>query len=214
MSYLTDKLRAPRREAEGEITVPGQMFDDIVAANPGRRTLLKNSVGLSLLSVFGATLAGCGSGSDNDDDDEGPGNGGGTGPSADYSVSFTPLADNLTPDTVLVPEGYVAEVLYSAGDKCMIGSLGYSGTPQSYPATENQAGGQHDGMHFYALEGVDPDKGGLLVLNHENVDRQTLDLSTDAVRTNLSNVGVSVIEIARGDNGKWSVNTNSSYNKR
>ncbi|HYG43955.1 MAG TPA: alkaline phosphatase PhoX [Bordetella sp.] len=217
MSYLTDKLRAPRREAQGEITVPGQMFDEIVAANPGRRTLLKNSVGLSLLSVFGATLAGCGSGSDDDDDDDAPGgdNGGGTDPTGpDYSVNFTPLADNLTPDTVLVPEGYVAEVLYSAGDKCMIGSLGYTGIPQSYPATENQAGGQHDGMHFYPLDGMDPNKGGLLVMNHENVDAETLDRSTDAVRTNLSNVGVSVIEIAQNDEGLWSVNANSSYNKR
>src|SRR3546814_10126228 len=96
----------------------------------------------------------------------------------------------------------------------MVGCLGYSGTPQSYPATENQSGGQHEGMHFYPLEGVAPNKGGLLVLNHENVDGQTLDLATDAVRTNLSNVGVSVIEIARADDGKWSVNPNSSYNKR
>ncbi|MBV7486507.1 PhoX family phosphatase [Bordetella sp. BOR01] len=219
MSYLTDKLRAPRREAQGEITVPGQMFDEIVAANPARRTLLKNSVGLSLLSVFGATLAGCGSSSDDDDDapggDNGGDNGGGTDPAGpDYSVNFTPLADNLTPDTVLVPEGYVAEVLYSAGDKCAIGSLGYTGIPQSYPATDNQAGGQHDGMHFYPLEGVDPSKGGLLVLNHENVDGATLDLGTDATKTNLSNVGVSVIEIARADDGQWSVNANSSYNKR
>src|SRR3546814_929497 len=125
MSYLTDKLRAPRREAEGDITVPGQMLDDIVAANPARRTLLKNSVGLSLLSVFGATLAGCGSGSDDDDDDDSGGNGGGTDPSgADYSVNFTPLADHLTPDAVLVPAGYVAQVLYSAGGKFMIGSVG------------------------------------------------------------------------------------------
>src|SRR3546814_6980059 len=110
------------------------MFDEIIAANPGRRTLLKNSVGLSLLSVFGVTLAGCGSGSDDDDDAPGGDNGSGTDPGGpDYSVNFTPLADNLTPDTVLVPEGYVAAVLYSAGDKCMIGSLGYTGIPQSYP---------------------------------------------------------------------------------
>lgn len=220
MSYLTDKLRAPRREAQGEVTVPGQMFDDIVAANPARRTILRNSLGLSILSVFGATLAGCGSSSDDDDDSPAPGDGDGgdngstdpTGP--DYSVNFEPLGDKIMADTVTVPKGYVAEVLYSAGDKCMIGSLGYTGIPQAYPATETQAGGQHDGMHFYPLEGVDPNKGGLLVLNHENVDDATLDLAADATRTNLSNVGVSVIEIARTDDGKWSVNTNSRYNKR
>jgi len=221
MSYLTDKLRAPNREALGEITVPGQMFEDIVAANPARRTLLRNSVGLSLLSLFGATLTACGSGSDDDDDagngggdGDGGGDGGGSVPEVDYSVKFTPLEGLITADTVTVPQGYLVEVLYSAGDKCAIGSIGYTGTPQSFPITEQQAGGQHDGMHFYPLEGVDPNKGGLLVINHENVDGKTLDLSTNKTQTNLSNVGVSVIEITRSDDGKWSVNTNSSYNKR
>ena len=183
MSYLTDKLRAPHREAQGEVTVPGQMLDEIVAANPERRTLLKNSFGLSMLSVFGASTLLTACGGDDDDDDapvvEEPAPVGETPPPAptgpDYSVTFTPLGDKIVADTVTVPTGYVAEVLYSAGDKCMIGSVGYAGIPQSYPATENQSGGQHDGMHFYALEGVDPNQGGLLVLNHEALDDETLD---------------------------------------
>ncbi|WLW61209.1 PhoX family phosphatase [Achromobacter aegrifaciens] len=221
MSHLTDKLRAPYREAQGEVTVPGQMFDEIVAANPQRRTLLKNSFGLSMLSVFGAStlLTACG-GSDDDDNDDAPsGNEPGEGgskptPGPDYSVTFTPLADKIVADTVTVPAGYVAEVLYSAGDKCMIGSVGYAGVPQSYPATETQSGGQHDGMHFYALPGVDPNQGGLLVLNHESLDDETLNQSVEGVKTRLSNVGVSVIEIARGANGAWAVKTDSRYNKR
>ncbi|WP_459615001.1 PhoX family protein [Bordetella sp. 2513F-2] len=224
MSYLTDKLRAPSREAQGEVTVPGQMLDEIVAANPARRTVLRNTFGLSMLSVFGATLAACG-GDDDDDDDTAPGTGGGdTGGGEDggtpdpvqpdYSVTFEPLEDKITADMVSVPNGYVAEVLYSAGDKCMIGSVGYTGIPQSYPATETQAGGQHDGMHYYPLEGVDPNKGGLLVLNHENLDNATLDQDVEGLKTRLSNVGVSVIEIQRGDDGKWSVKTDSTYNKR
>jgi secreted PhoX family phosphatase len=219
MSYLTDKLRAPSREAQDEVTVPGQMFDEIVAANPQRRTLLKNSFGLSMLSVFGAStlLTACGGSDDDDDDTSGnePGEGGTKPPPGpDYSVTFTPLADKIVADTVTVPAGYVAEVLYSAGDKCMIGSAGYAGVPQSYPATETQSGGQHDGMHFYALPGVDPNQGGLLVLNHEALDDETLDQSVEGVKTRLSNVGVSVIEIARGANGAWTVKTDSRYNKR
>nr|WP_315527856.1 PhoX family phosphatase [uncultured Achromobacter sp.] len=222
MSYLTDKLRAPSREARGEVTVPGQMFDEIIAANPTRRTLLKNSFGLSVLSVFGVTaLAGCSS----DDDDDGdtatppeqpkPETPAPTPePGPDYSVTFKPLGDKIVADTVTVPEGYVAEVLYSAGDKCVIGSAGYLGVPQSYPATETQAGGQHDGMHFYALDGVDPNQGGLLVLNHESLDSSTLDVTVEGVKTRLSNVGVSVVEIARDKDGKWAVKADSRYNKR
>ncbi|SSW69837.1 hypothetical protein AVE30378_03686 [Achromobacter veterisilvae] len=216
MSYLTDKLRAPYREAQGELTVPGQMLEDIVAANPQRRSLLKNSFGLSMLSVFGAStlLTACG-GDDDDDDAPATGGDGSTGPAGpDYSVTFKPLDDKLVADTVTVPEGYVAEVLYSAGDKCAIGSAGYAGIPQSYPATETQAGGQHDGMHFYPLAGVDPNQGGLLVLNHEALDNATLDQGVEGLRTRLSNVGVSVVEIARGGDGAWSVKADSRYNKR
>lgn len=214
MSYLTDKLRAPYREAQGEVTVPGQMFDEIVAANPARRTLLKNSFGLSILSVFGATsLAACGS--DGDSTPAPGGGGGGTDPvGPDYSVKFERLADKITADTVTVPKDYEVQVLYSAGDKCEAGSAGYAGTPQSWPDTETQAGGQHDGMHYYALDGVDPNQGGLLVLNHESTDNATLNLTVDGTKTRLSNVGVSVVEIARGDDGSWAVKANSRYNKR
>jgi len=222
MSYLTDKLRAPSREARGEVTVPGQMFDEIIAANPTRRTLLKNSFGLSVLSVFGVTaLAGCSSDDDDGDDTAAPPEQPTPEtpvptpePGPDYSVTFKPLGDKIVADTVTVPEGYVAEVLYSAGDKCVIGSAGYLGVPQSYPATETQAGGQHDGMHFYALDGVDPNQGGLLVLNHESLDNSTLDVSVEGVKTRLSNVGVSVVEIARDKDGKWAVKADSRYNTR
>ncbi|AZG06470.1 PhoX family phosphatase [Pigmentiphaga sp. H8] len=219
MSYLTDKLRAPSREAQGEVTVPGQMFDEIVAANPARRTLLRNSFGLSILSVFGATtLAACGSDGDSAPAPGGGGGGGGGGGTdpvgPDYSVKFERLADKITADTVTVPKDYQVQVLYSAGDKCEAGSAGYAGTPQSWPDTETQAGGQHDGMHYYALDGVDPNKGGLLVLNHESTDNATLNLTVEGTKTRLSNVGVSVVEIARGDDGNWTVKANSRYNKR
>ena len=216
MSYLTDKLRAPSREAQGEVTVPGQMFDEIVAANPARRTLLRNSFGLSILSVFGATtLAACGSDGDSAPAPGGGGDGGGGGGTdpvgPDYSVKFERLADKITEDAVTVPKNYQVQVLYSAGDKCEAGSAGYAGTPQSWPDTETQAGGQHDGMHYYALDGVDPNKGGLLVLNHESTDNATLNLDVERTRTRLSNVGVSVVEI---DDGAWAVKANSRYNKR
>jgi len=219
MSYLTDKLRAPSREAQGEVTVPGHMFDEIVAANPARRTLLRNSFGLSILSVFGATtLAACGSDGDSAPAPGGGGDGGGGGGTdpvgPDYSVKFERLADKITEDAVTVPKNYQVQVLYSAGDKCEAGSAGYAGTPQSWPDTETQAGGQHDGMHYYALDGVDPNKGGLLVLNHESTDNATLDLDVERTRTRLSNVGVSVVEIVRGDDGAWAVKANSRYNKR
>lgn len=232
MSYLTDAARAASRETHGEVTVPGQMFDAIVAANPARRTLFKNTMALSMLSIFGASaLTACGGGNDDAPaaPDGGGTGGGGTGGGAevpagpDYSVTFTPLGNKIVADTVTVPQGYVAEILYSAGDKCVIGSVGYSGLPQLHPATELQAGSQHDGMHYFAIPGVDPNQRGLLAINHENLDSKILGFTggrynaatatTVEKKTALSTVGVSVIEVERDASGKWSVKP-SAYNQR
>ncbi|WP_043421823.1 PhoX family protein [Cupriavidus basilensis] len=230
MSYLTDKARAPRRNAEGVVTVPGQMLEDIVAANPARRTVLRGGLSLSLLSVFGTSslLGACGG-----DDDVAatpastPAPAPGTPAPApvqplDYSVRFTPVADKVTADTVTLPSTYSYDVLFSAGDPVEVGAPGYSGTPQSSAETERQAGGNHDGMHFFALPGVDPQKGGLLAINHETLDAAILFASgsysaatatPEQKKIALSSVGVSIIEIELVG-GKWQVKKNSRYNKR
>lgn len=235
MSYLTDKARAPYREAEGVVTVPGQMLEDIVAANPERRKILRGGLSMSLLSVFGASglVAACGGDDDGPSPAPAPAPGAGPAPAPapgpapaeplDYSVRFTPVADKVTADTVTLPANYSYEVLFSAGDPVEAGSVGYTGTLQSSADTERQAGGQHDGMHYFAIPGVDPQKGGLLAINHENLDSALLfpsGFSYDAAtatpeqkRLALSHVGVSVIEVEM-TNGKWQVKKNSRYNKR
>ncbi|MGY8525673.1 PhoX family protein [Paracidovorax citrulli] len=226
MSYLTDKARAKSRAAEGYVTVPGKMLEDIVAANPERRKVLRGGLSLSLLSVFGSTslLAACGG---DDDDAPAPAPAPAPGPTEpaplDYSIRFTPVADKVTADTVTVPENYTVQVLFSAGDAVEIGSVGYSGTPLSSAETERLAGGQHDGMHFFEIPGVDPLKGGLLAINHENLDSEILfgaDFDYDEAtatpeqkRLALSHVGVSIIEVEFVD-GKWAVKRDSRYNKR
>lgn len=225
MSYLTDEFRAKKRAEQGVVTVEGQMLEDIVAANPSRRTMLKSGFGLSMLSVFGVTsLAACG-GSDNDDNNTGGTNP--TTPALNYGVTFTPITkvtDRANPlfDAVIVPNGYVAEVLFSAGDPVVAGSTGYKGAFQTSAETERQGGGQHDGMHFYAIPNVDPQKGGLLAINHEALDTAILfagsynaaTATAEQKKIALSNVGVSVIEVQRADDGKWSVKQNSTFNKR
>ncbi len=61
-------------------------------------------------------------------------------------------------------------VLFSPGDPVEAGSVGYTGAFHSSAETERQAGGNHDGMHYFELPGTDPQKGGLLVMNHEAMD--------------------------------------------
>lgn len=220
MSYLTDKARAPRREAAGYVTVPGQTLEEIVAANPARRKVLRGGLSLSLLSVFGSTslLAACGG-----DDDPAPAPAPAPAQPLDYKISFTPVADKVTADTVTLPANYSYQVLFSAGDPVEIGSVGYTGSLQTSADTERQAGGQHDGMHYFAIPGADPQQRGLLAINHENLDSDILfgvgvdyDAATatpEQKRMALSSVGVSIIEVEFVD-GKWAVKRDSRYNKR
>src|SRR3546814_16425600 len=83
-----------------------------------------------------------------------------------FDVNFTAVPSNLN-DTVTVPNGYVAEVLFKAGDPVESGAPGYSGSFQASSETETQAGGNPDGMEYCELTGVGPKEGGVLALNHE-----------------------------------------------
>src|SRR3546814_5864640 len=99
MSHLTDDAR--RRGAKTHITVPGQSLEEIVAADPNRRRLLKNGLlGLSILP-FAVVLSAC-------DDDEasatptlGPTPTPTLPPSMSFDVNFTAVPSNLN-DTVTV----------------------------------------------------------------------------------------------------------------
>lgn len=205
MSYLTDRARAK----VSDTPVSGQMFDDVLAKLPmSRREVLRGSFSALALSLMGGgLLAGC----DDDDDDQ-----------VSYAVKFEKVARSTT-DTVVVPAGYTAELLFAAGDPVVAGAIPFAGTFLTSADTERFAGGNHDGMHFYELPGVDPNRGGLLAINHEFPDFQILragnfDPATATVeekRIALSAVGVSVIEVARNaTSGVWSVVAGSRFNRR
>ncbi|PZU58275.1 MAG: dTDP-glucose 4,6-dehydratase [Sphingobium sp.] len=221
MSEYTDAFRAPYRALEPTIDLPEQSLEAIVAANPARRTVLKNGLlGLSVLPMLGA-LAAC---------SEDNGAVGGTPtptpaptptPTASYAIAFTSVAANRD-DKVTVPTGYTVDVMFKAGDPVEAGAPGYKGSFQPSSETEKQAGGNHDGMEFFEIAGVDPNSGGLLAINHEVPDTNILfdgsynpaTATAEQKALALSAVGVSVIEIAKGADGKWAVKSGSRFNKR
>lgn len=220
MSHLTDEARAPFRDAQPQITAGDDCLEAIVAANPARRTVLKNGLlGLSILPMLGA-LGACG------DDDDGSGSPAPTptpAPVPSYAINFAPVAINQN-DTVTVPAGYTVDVLLKAGDSVESGTPFANGTfPASATQTNFWAGGNHDGMEFFELSGVDPNMGGLLAINHELPDYNILFASgaynaatatADQKAIALSGVGVSVVEIAKGTDGKFAVKAGSRFNKR
>ncbi|WP_394820695.1 PhoX family protein [Pendulispora albinea] len=239
MSYLTDRARAAGRNPEQPEAAGGQSFDDVLAeAHVTRRTMLRGSVGASLAALFGGTALNACSSDDTlvhpnldgggptlgPDASVRPGTDAGidAGPSGPYAVQFKKIARS-TADTVVVPEGYSVDVLFAAGDAVVPGATPFTGTFLTSGETEKIAGGNHDGMAFFELPGVDPNKGGLLAINHEapdlkiliasaSYDRNTPDLEQRKIV--LSSVGVSVIEIELKADGKWGVKANSTYNKR
>jgi len=118
-------------------------------------------------------------------------------------------------DTVVVPEGYVTEVLYRWGDP-INGATPKFRADASNTADEQmlQAGMGHDGMEFFAIPGQDPNQRGLLAVNHEYTDQVLLFsdgleplppalMPMEKVRKSMASHGVSIVEIERNASGSW-----------
>jgi secreted PhoX family phosphatase len=128
-----------------------------------------------------------------------------------------------TADTVVVPEGYTAQVIAAWGEP-----VGLSGEETAFrfdgsntaAHQETQIGMHHDGIHWFHHP-VDPKSSttGLLVMNHEYTDDGLL--HTDGTKTwNAGKVrkaqaahGVSVIEVEK-KGAKWDVVRPSPWARR
>ena len=222
MSHLTDKARAPYRGETGGLSGPDSL-EAIVAENPTRRTLLRNGLfGLSVIPAM--ALAAC--------DDDGnpivtvpptptPSPTPTPTPPPSFAATFAAVAANQD-DRVTVPDGYAVDVLLKAGDSVEAGTA-YSGSfPASPAVAEKWAGGNHDGMEYFALPDVDANTRGLLAMNYEFPDFNILmadsydaaAASADQKAIALSAVGIGVVEVAKGSDGKWTVQAGSTYNRR
>ncbi len=133
-------------------------------------------------------------------------------------IGFKSVAMAAT-DTVLVPEGYSAQVLYRWGDATGLAA----GQPEFKPDASNtaaeqaqQAGMHHDGMAYFPLDGA---QRGLLALNHEYVDDGLLHpdgmktWSAEKVRKSMAAHGVSVVEVERSAQG-WQLVRPSRWARR
>lgn len=123
-------------------------------------------------------------------------------------------------DTVTVPPGYTARVLYPWGSPTGIASALPGFAPDGSNSAVHQsvqAGMHHDGMHFFPLD--NRHDRGLLVMNHEYTDERLLhtdgvtEWSAEKVAKSLHAMGVSVIEIERRADG-WRQVLPSPYARR
>ncbi|HUG35782.1 MAG TPA: PhoX family phosphatase [Candidatus Limnocylindrales bacterium] len=123
-------------------------------------------------------------------------------------------------DTIAVPRGYRAEVLYAWGDPISAGPAFRPDASNTVEDQEAQAGMHHDGLHFFPLPvGGSSSTHGLLAVNHEYTDDGLLHpggmdpWTAEKVRKSQAAHGVSVVE-ARLDRGRWSVVRPSTFARR
>ena len=128
-------------------------------------------------------------------------------------------------DTVRLPPGYIASVLYAWGDPVSDGPAFKPDAANTADEQALQAGMHHDGMHFFPFwefGGVAPaasSEHGLLAVNHEYTDDGLLHTdgmktwTAEKVRKSQAAHGVSIVEIRKRDN-EWRVVRPSRYGRR
>lgn len=186
-------------------------FNDIVEAVRSRRGFLKAGLATGAVTFLSGSLAACGGG----DDDPAP------APAAAALLGYTQVAAQ-TNDAITVPAGYRSATFCSWGDPLFANSPAWTGNATESAADQAlQFGDNHDGMHYFPLNGSSTE--GLLVMNHEYINPEyffpadvvagTTPWTADHVLKSQNAHGMSVAHV-RLNAGNWEVVRNSSYNRR
>ena len=171
----------------------------------GRRAVLRTGLGAAVAAVLGVPFGGC----------------------AVAQVRGGPMLGfrSVPPsraDRVIVPDGYAARVLCRWGEPVGVpGSMPPLTDDASSSAADQavQSGMHHDGMHYFAIPGADPNQRGVLAINHEYTDEGLLhrdghaELTAEKVRKSQHAVGVSIVEVERSGDA-WRVVRPSRYARR
>ena len=204
---------------ENSNTSANPTVDAVLGARLSRRGLLRGgvgTVGTAVLGGFGVTACG---GSDDPVPAE-----------PVKLLGFSAVGKSLA-DTVVVPAGYTASVLFALGDPMAAGVAAYKndGTDGDF---DKRAGDHHDGMEWFGLgaDGKRSDSAtdrGLLAINHEATTDEklssfflhadggvsTLPRPPSEVDKETAIHGVAVIEVAKTA-GKWGYVPSSALNFR
>lgn len=191
-------------------------FQAVVERVVSRRGFLKIGAGVSAAAFLGGLLSACGGSSSGDTPR--------TPPSAgELRLGFTAIPAN-SGNAITVPEGYVAHVLAPWGGALFADSPAWrdDGT-NTGDDQARQVGDNHDGMHFFPIDGQSSEEG-LLVVNHEYTNYEYLfgaegedggvGWTLDKVRKAQHAHGVSVIHIRKNAAGRWEQVLDSPYNRR
>ncbi|AYF33821.1 dTDP-glucose 4,6-dehydratase [Vreelandella alkaliphila] len=190
-----------------------QPFADVLAQHVSRRAVMRGGLGLAAASMLGF--------------------GGAAQALASNGVQKTPLTlafeavqGSLT-DAVVVPEGYVAQVLVPWGTPLNTGDSWQSDQSMTAERQAASVGMNHDGMAGFALDADNASRRFVLVLNNEYIDQAALwapqggptntsegKRPAEESRTEINAHGVTIVEVEKDTNGHWSHVPGSRYNRR
>ncbi|MGB7482376.1 MAG: PhoX family phosphatase [Castellaniella sp.] len=191
-----------------------ESLDQMLARLEGRRRFLRGGLGLGAVGFLGGLLPAAQAFADSP-----------SGRAAALGFKAVPMS---TADTVAVPEGYAHAVLNRWGDPLAAGAPAFRGDAGDDSAAQAaQVGYNHDGLHFFPIDGKDGVSGssteGLLVTNHEYVTPHYFfpqgvqpggtGWSLDWVRKAQHAQGVSVTHIRLDAQGRWRRVEDSPYNR-
>ncbi len=206
---------------ENANTSTNPSFDSVLRARLSRRGLLRGSVGgvgTALLGGFGVSA--CGGSSDPVVEP----------PAAAQLLGFAAVGKSLA-DSVSVPVGYTASVLYALGDPVLPGTSAYQ-NDGSDGDFDRRGGDHHDGMEWFGLgaggqRNDNATERGLLAINHEattdeklssffihaNGGTATLPRPAAEIDKEVALHGIAVIEVTRRKDG-WGYHPDSQHNFR
>ncbi|HEY9064901.1 MAG TPA: alkaline phosphatase PhoX, partial [Burkholderiaceae bacterium] len=205
MNAPADQRRRARSTDDEEDLNPTRNpdFQQVLQARLSRRSMLRGGVGTAATAVLGSWgLAACGGGDDNDDAPA-P-----AAPAALDKVTFASVPKSLA-DTLTVPAGYTATVIYAVGDPLDAATPAYKndGTDTGF---ETRAGDHHDGMYYFGLSAAgardaSSNDRGLLAMNHEALTDNFLHVNGASARPRpaaesdkeIPAHGISIVEVAK-----------------
>ena len=195
-------------------------FSSVLERRIARRSVLRGGLGVAAATMLGGFgLAGCSSDSDGDDDDGDM--------AAAMMLAFEAIAGSQQ-DAVVVPAGYTAQVLIPWGTPINASAPAFNQSLMFTPEIQaNTVGMHHDGMYHFPLSEETASSDFLLAMNNEYIDQGALwapnggptnadsgARPADEVRTEINAHGVTVVRVAKDENGSWGVADDTSYNRR
>jgi len=183
---------------------------DVINARYGRRGVLRGALGVSAATaLFGTSAMIAPSAAQ---------------ASAHSRYNFTELAWG-NDETHHIADGYDADILLRWGDPITADAPEFDVMNQTADAQLKQFGYNNDYVGFTALN--DEGTRGLLCVNHEYTNEEVMfpglgrqdradfeAMTKDLVDIEMAAHGGSVVEIARGEDGKWALVRDSKYNRR